>query len=80
MTADRAINSTAPDWVPAGDDSEVTSALLSQVLERQFAFTDELRVIANRHVDQAPASCLHVTELTAILARAVLDWIQDWPT
>jgi hypothetical protein len=65
--------------VHLGDDRQHASAVLNQVLQRTLALQDELRAIANRHVDDAPASYEHVLDLTGVLASAVLDWIQRWP-
>jgi hypothetical protein len=72
----------APRWRPAapmGDDRTEANTVLNQVLSRSLAITDELRAIANRHFDEAPASCAHVAELAAILSRSVLTWIEEWP-
>lgn len=65
---------------PAHEDQREATALLDQVLRRQVIALDELRSIADRHVDRAPVSSAHVSKLAAILSKAVLDWIQDWPT
>lgn len=66
--------------VPVSDDRDEASAVLNEVLWRTDALHYELRVISNRHLDQAPASCEHVSELTARLSRTILDWIEEWPS
>ncbi|MEH3138773.1 MAG: hypothetical protein PGN37_01075 [Mycobacterium kyogaense] len=40
---------------------------------------DDLHIITNRHIDAAPGSSVHVLDLTAAVARTVLDWIGRWP-
>ena len=65
--------------VPKGDDPEAASAVLNTVLERTGVLSDELRAIANAHVDAAPMSSAHVLDLDAAIARAVLRWIELWP-
>ena len=65
--------------VPKGDDPDAASAVLNTVLERTGVLSDELRAIANAHVDAAPMSSAHVLELDAAIARAVLRWIELWP-
>lgn len=62
--------------VPKGDDPEAAEALVNTVLERTQVWSDELRAIANAHVDAAPMSSAHVLDLDAALARAVLRWIE----
>lgn len=82
-TSDTTVIGLAPKWhpvVPADDDRDEASAVLNQVLGRTVALTDDLRAIANRHVDLAPASSTHVPELTAAISRTVLDWIEAWPS
>ena len=46
---------------------------------RTLQLSDELKIVANAHFDAAPASSEHVLELDAAIARAVLDWIAQWP-
>ena len=65
--------------VPKGDDPEAASAVLNTVLERTGVLSDELRAIANAHVDAAPMSSAHVLDLDAAFARAFLRWIELWP-
>ncbi|MDG4668660.1 hypothetical protein [Mycobacterium sp. 236(2023)] len=66
--------------VPPGDKLDAASAVLNDVLECVAALQDDLHIIATRHVDSAPASSIHVLNLNASLARAVLEWIGRWPT
>jgi len=65
--------------VPKGDDPEAASAVANTVLKRTQVWHDELRAIANAHVDAAPMSSTHVLELDAAFARAFLRWIELWP-
>lgn len=65
---------------PVGDDRHQARAPMNQVLARSLIVTDELRAITSRHVDAAPASCEHVSELTAVTSRTMLDWIERWPS
>ncbi|GFG50795.1 hypothetical protein MAGR_22360 [Mycolicibacterium agri] len=83
VTANSTVIGLAPKWrpaVPVGDDRHEANAVLNEVLTRSLAFTDELRAIANRHVDAAPGSSDHVFELTAVMSRTILDWIERWPS
>lgn len=77
-----ATNDLAPKLsplVPVGDDRCEASAMLNHMLSRSLVFTDELRAIASRHVEAAPASSQHVSTLTAALSRLILDWLEGWP-
>jgi hypothetical protein len=65
--------------VPKGDDPEAVNAVANTVLERTRVWSDELRAIANAHVDPAPTSSEHVLDLDAAIARAVLRWVELWP-
>jgi hypothetical protein len=65
--------------VPDSDERTEANAVLNQVLTRTTAFNDELLCIANRHADQAPRSSQHLVALADVIARAVLDWITEWP-
>jgi hypothetical protein len=65
--------------VPKGDDPEAASTVANTVLERSQVWSDELRAIANAHVDPAPTSSEHVLDLDAAIARAVLRWVELWP-
>jgi hypothetical protein len=65
--------------VPEGDDPEAASAVLNTVLERSGVWIDELRAIANAHVDAAPKSSEHALDLSADIARAVLRWVELCP-
>jgi hypothetical protein len=76
------IDHLAPQWrpaVPAGDNRHETSAVINQVPVRSPAFTAELHAIASRHLDDAPASCGHISELIAILSQSILAWIEERP-
>lgn len=65
---------------PSIDDVDAASALLNDVLACTGDLQDDLHLIASRHVGGAPASSVHVLDLSAALARAVLDWISRWPS
>lgn len=84
MTTADSINktpATAPGpSVPRGDDLDVASTVLNEVLECVAALQDDFHIIASRHVGTAPTSSIHVLDLTAAVARAVLDWIGRWPS
>jgi hypothetical protein len=72
------------DWmcpaVPHSDNLDAASKVLNDVLECTGALQDDLSIIAHRHVASAPASSVHVLDLTAAVARAVLEWIGQWPS
>lgn len=61
------------------DDREAASAVLTTAARRTHDLTDELQATANEHFEAAPASSLHVLKLNRAIARAVLDWIDQWP-
>jgi hypothetical protein len=65
--------------VPKGDDREAASAVLNAVVDRTLGLSDEFRAIANEHFDAAPTSSEHVLRLDAAIARAVLEWVEQWP-
>jgi len=82
-TSETAVIGLAPQWrptVPISDDREEASAVLNRVLARSLTFTDELRAIANLHLDEAPASSEHVLDLTSAISRTVREWIEGWPS
>lgn len=54
-------------------------AMLDSVLSQSITFIDELRAIADRHGEAAPAKRQHVSALTAVLSRLILDWVEEWP-
>lgn len=62
------------------DDPDAAGKVLGEVLEVASALDDQLRVVANRHIGTAPVSATHVMALSGALARAVLDWIERWPS
>ena len=66
--------------VPAADDPNAASLVLNEVLECIGALQDDLNILSDRHIEAAPASSVHVIDLTAAIARAVLDWIGGWPS
>jgi hypothetical protein len=72
------------DWLaptrPPTDDLDSASAVLNDILACVGDLQDDLHLIANRHVGGAPASSVHVLDLSAVLARSVLDWISRWPS
>lgn len=65
--------------VPKGDSLDAASAVLDDVLDRISSLQDDLLAVATQHVDAAPASSVHVLDLTAAIARTVLGWIERWP-
>lgn len=65
--------------LPAGDDRDAASAVLNTILEQAAAWSDELFAIGNQYFDAAPESSTHVCELSGLISRAVLDWIERWP-
>jgi hypothetical protein len=65
--------------VPKGDARDAATAVLNTVVERSLAWSDELRTIANEHLEAAPASSEHVLDLNATISRAVLEWVERWP-
>jgi hypothetical protein len=65
--------------VPKGDCATAASDVLSTVVMRTLQLSNELKIVANAHFDAAPASSEHVLELDAAIARAVLDWVAQWP-
>ena len=66
--------------MPARNKSNPASAVVSEVLTSAAALTEELRAIAGRHAATAPSSADRVLDLSGVLARAVLDWIERWPS
>ena len=75
-----AVTESLQPMVPVGDNLEAASDVLNNVLNQSAAFADDLRAIANQHVEAAPASAEHVRNLSGAVARAVLDWIEQWPS
>lgn len=65
--------------VPKSDDVDAATAVLNAVLKRSLVWTGELHAIANEHFDVAPASSEHASALSAIIARTVGQWIEEWP-
>jgi len=65
--------------VPKGDAPEAASAVGNAVLERTGAWIDELRAIADKHFDASPESSAHAWGFSAVIARAFLDWVEEWP-
>lgn len=65
--------------VPKEDDPEAATAVVNAVLERTGVWIDELRAIANEHFDAAPESSAHASAFSAVIARAFLDWVEEWP-
>jgi hypothetical protein len=65
--------------VPRGDDLDAASAVANDVLACTGELQDDLQLIANRHIGTAPMSSVHVLDLSAAVARVVIDWITEWP-
>lgn len=65
--------------VPTGDDRSAASNALNAVLEATD-LAGVLRDIADRFVDDAPASAAHVLDLSGAMAGTVLEWIARWPS
>ncbi len=65
---------------PTSDDRAAADAVLNDVLSQSMSFTEAVIANANRHVNTAPASCAHASELSAIVSRTIVDWICRWPS
>jgi hypothetical protein len=62
------------------DDREAASAVLNRVVECTLTLNEQLGDLANAHFDTSPASSLHVLRLNRAIARAVMEWIEQWPS
>lgn len=71
---------TLHSHVPKDDDREAAAAILNSVVECTVRLNEGLRALAEAHFDTAPTSSLHVLQLNGLIARAVLDWIERWPS
>lgn len=65
--------------VPISDDGRAVSEMLSYVLDRGTQFTDGIRRHAHGRFEQAPASSVHVGELSEEFSGLMLEWVRRWP-
>ncbi|SPX87809.1 hypothetical protein [Mycobacteroides abscessus] len=63
-----------------GDCTAAADALRNAVINYACRHIQLLQAIADEHAHDAPASSKHVTYLAATTARAVLDYIEGWPS
>jgi hypothetical protein len=69
----------SPHSQPPSQGVPAAGQLLNAVLARAGQLDDELLALANRHLGAAPTGSRYVLKLNAAIARAVLDWVQEWP-
>ena len=54
--------------------------ILNGVVDSTVSFTERLRRLVNAHLDTEPAISLGVLELNHDIIRAVMRWIDQWPS
>lgn len=65
---------------PRGDDRHAPGVVLHGVVECTVSFIERIRSIVHAHLDTEPTISIHVLTLNHEITRAVLRWIEQWPS
>lgn len=72
-------NAPPPAAPPVGDHHAAT-AILHSIVDCTVSFIDGLSRLVDTHLDTEPAISLRVLALNHEISRAVLRWIEQWPS
>ncbi|RDI54013.1 hypothetical protein [Nocardia mexicana] len=66
--------------VPSGDDPHIASEIANFVLELVDDASEDLKDrLTYARYQAAPASIRHADHFHAVLNRAALEWLREWP-
>jgi hypothetical protein len=65
---------------PSGEDHQAAGVILRGVVDCTVSFTERLSHLVNAHINTEAALSLRVLALNHEISRAVLRWVEQWPS